>query len=104
MRALVGQDTRIFDLQRVQDFTKNTINSLIAQNPLLESNFIEDIVITTGTPRSIEHKLGKELTGFLVHRINADANVWDSQSTNSFPGRTLILNSSANVTVSIIVF
>lgn len=91
------------------DRVLNQVQENVAQalKPLLESSIgsgrvIDSIAIVSGTPKTVEHKLGREFKGWIVVRKNADANVWES--TSSIPSKTLILNADANVTISIWIF
>lgn len=91
------------------DRVLNQVQENVAQalKPLLESaigsgRVIEDIEIVSGTPRTVEHKLGREFKGWIIVRKNTNANIWESTST--LPSKTLILNSDANTTASIWIF
>lgn len=90
------------ELNRVQD------NIDTAFNPFLNSEIVDGILLTniplvTGV-NEINHKLGRILQGWIPVGQSANANIWDSQATNIRKARTLILNSSANLTISLWVF
>lgn len=76
----------------------------IVSKEVLDGRLIENIAITTGTEKTINHGLGRAIRGWIVTRTSAGATVWDSQSNNTTPRATLVLNASANVTISIWVF
>lgn len=91
------------DLSLMQTKWKSVLDKLIA-NPLVQGLIINDIQIVSGHPNSINHMLGRALVGWLPISQDAQAELWDSQSTNQTPKLTLLLNSSADVTVSLYVF
>lgn len=75
-------------------------------NPLLtapNSNTLTSIPLTTGV-NSINHKLGRALRGWTIIRQRALASIYDSQDSNPTPDTTLLLVSSAPVTIDIEVF
>lgn len=76
----------------------------ITNIPLLDGKLISDVSITSGTAKTVNHGLGRTLQGWFITKKNANADVWDSQSSNSFTDKTLVLNASSNVTVSLWVF
>lgn len=67
-------------------------------------------LLSANNPTEISHYLGRELLGWVVIRKSANANVWDSQASNTIAGgyagvdKTLLLNVSANVTLQLYVF
>lgn len=101
----------VFKRVKSQDRIVNQIQDNVEQvlSPLLralisDGRLIENILIETGTPKSINHGLGRKLRGWMVTSKNSNADIWDSQSTNKLSSKTLILNSSANVIISLWVF
>jgi hypothetical protein len=88
-------------MNTLQDNVDNSLRPLLT-NPRNDGHLIENIVITSGTAKTVNHGLGRILRGWEIADKNANANVW--KSTSSFPDKTLILNASANVTVSIYVY
>lgn len=79
-----------------------------ALNPLLASptaspSLITDVALLTGT-NIINHKLGQKLKGYVVVLKSAASIIYDSQQTNPSPDKTLILNASADATISLLVF
>ena len=75
------------------------LNSLIVEGVL-----IEDIALTSGVDNFISHELGRKPQGYFLVNKNANADVWTSSTTNSFPAQHLILRASATVTISFWVF
>ncbi len=72
-------------------------------NPLLNGSFLNDVVLVTGS-NTINHKLGRNLVGWMITRRNGVATVYDTQSTNALPDKTLLLTASAGLTCTIYVF
>ncbi len=89
------------DLMGVQEQTQGLVKYL-AQLPILDGNLIEDIELTSGTAKSVQHQLGRSARGYFVTKKSANAVVWDSVSSQ--PDRELLLNASASCSVSIWVF
>ena len=104
----------------VNDFLKpndilrvvNQLQSNIEQSflPLInnklqnDSLILTNIELTAGQANVIDHKLGRKLTGWHVIRLRSNAIVYDDQDNNSLPGLNLILHTSANTTVDLLVF
>lgn len=77
--------------------------------PILNAQIIDGVLLTgvsllTGTTNVVEHRLNRKPLGYIVVLKSANANVWDSQSTNKLPTSTLELLCSANVVVNLWVF
>ncbi len=79
------------------------LNPLLA-SPLATPTLLKSVALVTGQTNTINHLLGKVLTGYLVIRQRAQATIWDSQDSNPLPSKTLQLLCSANVTVDLLVF
>jgi hypothetical protein len=62
------------------------------------------VVLTMGTANLVQHKLGRELQGYIVTRNRADSRIWDSQDNNQFQSKTLALHSSADTVVDLWVY
>lgn len=90
-------------VNQMQDNIEQVLRRIIS-SAILSGQLIEDVDIVTGTEKVVNHGLGRELRGWFIVRQNANANLWDSQATNTLSNKTLILNSSANVKISLWVF
>ena len=88
-------------LNQVQDSVAQALKPLLNM-AIADGRLIENIEITSGTASIVEHKLDRTIRGWIVVRKNANSNIWES--TSSIPDKTLILNASATVTVSLWVF
>ena len=92
--------TEDHNLRAFQDSVDKAVSEISAKF-ILNGNLVKDISIVTGTPKTIEHKLGREYIGWLAVKRSSGALLW--QSTSTVPG-TLVLNASANVSVDLWVF
>lgn len=99
-------------IARVQtaDREINQLQSNIAQalGPLLsndqaQGHLLKSIALASGS-NSVNHGLGKALTGWSVARLRAQALVWDAQDANPTPDTTLSLVASAAVTLDLYVW
>lgn len=102
--------TRAFADQQTQDRNINFAQQGLAQalrpllsNPITNGSILESVDLINGDT-TIDHKLNRELQGWLVVRQRADADIYDKQDSNSRKDVTLVLTSSAAVTVDIYVF
>lgn len=77
-----------------------TLNDII-DNPLINGILIENVTVNT-TTTNIEHKLKRAYKGFVVVAMDANANIWVSQSSDKQTYLKLI--SSATAVVSLWVF
>lgn len=93
--------TALGDVQRLQDALSKVFNA-IQTKQILDGRLIENVAIVTGTAKEIDHGLQKPVRGWIVIDKNAQATVWSTAS--DLPNRTLILNTSADVTVSLWIF
>lgn len=91
------------DLQFLVNSWSKDLNPLLA-SPIAAPTILKDISLITGQANAINHLLGEKLTGYLVILNSAQSTIWDNQSTNPLPDKTLILRCSANTTVSLLVF
>lgn len=86
---------------QIQDNIEQAINEL-NRSEILAGRLVQNIVIVSGTPKSVDHRLNRKFKGWIVVEKGAEADIWSSVATS--PEKTLILNSSANVTCSLWVF
>lgn len=91
------------DLNLVQDNIEDAIGDL-GSNQFLNAVILKDIELTAGQDNIISHKLGRKLIGWTLIRKRGLGDVYDLQDSNSTPNLTLILRTSATVTVDIRVF
>lgn len=75
----------------------------IISNPTINNLILKNISLVTGT-NVINHKLGRNLMGWKPTRVRGPASLYDNQDFNQTPQLTLILVSSADVTIDLEVF
>lgn len=90
------------NLQRVQDNIDQFVKPL-KNIPILDGILLEGIEVST-SGSNFPHKLNRKLRGWIVVSKNANEDVWDLQTSNTLPSKTLILKSSGTVTISLWVF
>lgn len=89
-------------MNQMQQNIITAVNPVLA-NPLVNGTILVGIVLLTGT-NIVSHTLGRTLQGWFLVRQRSSASLYDTQDTNTTPSRTLVLVTSANVTVDIYVF
>ncbi len=72
-------------------------------NPSLASVILPNVSLINGN-NTINHMLGRALTGWRVIRISGSSSLYDEQDSNPQPDLTLLLHSSAAVVVTLEVF
>lgn len=97
------QQTADRQLNQFQQALRSALQP-ITSLPTSSSTILTNIALVTGQVNTINTGLGYPLSGWYIIRQRAQAVIWDSQDSNTNPNNTLILNTSANVTVDIIIF
>lgn len=90
-------------LNAVQNNVEQTFRALLLSE-IVDGNLIEDVFLPASTETLVEHKLGRELRGYIVVKRNAGSNIFDKQDVNIASDRFLILDTNVAVTVSLWVF
>ena len=93
--------TSIKELQRIQTSLARIFNAIQAKE-ILDGRLISNVSLVSSSTNSIDHGLGKPIRGWIIVGKNANATVYSSVS--STPNATLILNTTADVTISLWVF
>lgn len=91
------------DMSRMENYVMEFATQFL-KNEMIDGLQLRSISLTTGQLNPVEHKLNRPVLGWVVTRKNADANIWDEQSANNSPSRTLNLQCSADVTVDLWVY
>ena len=89
-------------INMVQDNIANVLEPL-SSNPLMSGLILTSVVLKTGS-NTVNHKLGRKLRGWFIVRQRSAASIYDNQDSNTLNAVSLILVSSANVTVDLYVF
>lgn len=90
------------DLRLVQDSVDKVLG-VISKKEILDGQLLKDVGVSTQTV-FLEHKLGREVQGYIVVKNNAAAHVYDEQDLNPTPTKTLALKSNTTAIVSLWVF
>lgn len=91
------------ELARMQSNLENWAAS-VQKSGLSNGVLLSGILLNSSIVNNIEHKLGRQLQGWIVVGQNVNAQIWDNQDANTFKTKFLALRSSANVTVNLWVF
>ena len=89
-------------VNQLQDNIANFVEP-ISDNVLLPGIILKNVALAASS-NTIQHKLGRLLLGWFIVRQRASASIYDTQDTNPTPTKTLLLTSSAVVTVDLYVF
>lgn len=100
-----GKTTTLSTVVRAYNTAISNLNQIftsLLKRVQLDSILLEDKVVSGNT--IIPHTLGRTLTGWQIVRQSGPALLWDTQQSNPKPETYLYLNSTAKITVSILVF
>jgi len=98
LKRLTGE----FAVEKAQEYTDLALTPL-QNSVILNGVLLKNIELANGITE-VPHKLGREPIGWLIVGKDATADIWDSQATNARKRITLLLNSSADVVVSLWIF
>jgi hypothetical protein len=87
---------------QMQDKWSSILNPLLL-NPLNNVSILKNVQLGSGL-NSIPHLLSRNLKGWFIVRQRGPATFYDQQDSNQSPQLTLKLNSSAAVSVDLVVF
>lgn len=90
------------DFQLMQNKWASILNPVIA-NPVNSNNILKNVKLGSGL-NTIDHLLQRPLQGWIIVRQRGAATFYDQQDSNQSPQLTLKLNSSAAVSVDILVY
>jgi hypothetical protein len=71
--------------------------------PPVKGVLLKSIALTTGT-NVVNHRLSRNLQGWVITRIKSAATIYDQQDSNQTPALTLILVSSADAVIDLWVY
>ena len=101
LKAMKTIQPSSYDMDVIQRNTKEFVQQL-ENNIILDGVLLKDISLSSASATIIEHKLNREYQGWMITKIDANTNVWESSST--LPKSHLTLNCSTNCIVSIYIF
>jgi hypothetical protein len=95
--------TNIRELSLLQTNWSQYLNPLLVL-PINNSIMLTNVDLQTGD-NSINHLLGRKLQGWIVVRMkDGYVQLYDKQSTNPLQDKILVLNSSGNGNIDLLVF
>lgn len=71
--------------------------------PFNDGQTLKSVTLNSGA-NIINHRLGRNLVGWIITRLRGPASIYDTQDSNPNQSQTLYLNSSATVIADIFVF
>lgn len=90
-------------ISRFQDNVEQAI-SLLPSTEIIQGRLIKNINLVASTPNQIDHKLGRNVVGWVITRQKSSSIIWDEQDSNPNQKLTLTLNCSANVVIDLWIF
>lgn len=90
-------DDRNFQMMQTQ---WGTILNPVVSSPIVQGRLLTGVSLVTGS-NTINTLLGRKLQGYIVVLQSANITVYDTQSTNPMPEKTLVLVASGPATVSL---
>lgn len=92
-----------YDGSKAQDNTSSALQTLVRDNPILDSNVVKARLVSSDT--EVFHGLGREPVGWVVVDKVDNCNVWQSQTKNELRKKRLFFRSDVvGVDVSILFF
>jgi len=103
IRAYRKIRSKVTDLVQVQENIEQTFKSVLSV-PLLNGRLLTDIQLITGQTNRVEHKLGRNMIGYIIVRKNAAATIYDTKSSKVADQGFLLLSTSTNTITDIWIF
>lgn len=75
----------------------------LLDSPIATPIILQEVVLTAGK-NVIDHRLGKDLVGYISIGNNGPTTLWSDQANNPLPSKNLWLMASSGVTVNLLVF
>lgn len=88
------------DVSKLQERLQEFFAPLIA-NPMLDGTMLTNVAIGT-SPTKVEHKLRREIQGWVVVRNNTNCTIWEP--SRELSGAFVTLQSSSATTIDLWVF
>ena len=89
-------------MTRVQDAISAVVSQL-SSGTFVEAAQLDNVKLLAGQDNPIPHTLGRRLSAWFVMSPNAAAQVYESSTTNPIRDKQVILRTTANVTISLVV-
>lgn len=99
------QEDPVYDLLQVQENVKRVLSEIaFGERPHLSSVLFEDVELTAAGPNNILHKLDREWRGWTLVRKQGPGDVYEDTASTEDKTTTLALSTSADVTISLVIF
>lgn len=103
VKALRKLDSENPELNKIQEYIDQSI-SPITKSPIINGVLIKGIKLVAGQDNNINHKLDRNISGWIVVRKRETADVWDLQDVNDLKKKTLRLRTDVDNTVDLWIF
>ncbi len=100
---LTEPDNLLRVINNLQSNIEESMTTLLTKTQN-DSTILSNIQLTAGQVNVIDHLLSRKLVGWKITRVRGEANIWDTQDSNTATNLTLWLHTSANVMVDLEVF
>lgn len=90
-------------LDRVQEHIEQSFQA-VTRNPLIDGVLIENVSLVSASTNIIEHKLSREVIGYIIVSKSSDSNVWDDLKAQTKKKLFLNLETDVDTTVSLWIF
>lgn len=100
--AIAQVQTTDRNVNQLQQNIAQAVNPVIS-NALTQGSILSNISLSNGST-TVQTKLNKPLTGWIIVRQRGLASIYDNQDSNKQNSTSLILVSSAQVSVDLYVF
>ena len=91
------------DLNRVQDNIEKQYNQVVDKE-VLDGHILQNVTLVPNKVNLVQHKLGRQIEGWIVIRKRADARIWDVQDCNVNKQISIALIVTSEVEVDLWVF
>lgn len=99
MKSLKKITSKTEDINTIQDNVEEVLNPILTKS-VIDGILLKDVAMTTGKVNNLSHKLGRRPLGYIIVKKNANSDIYEQ----TIDTKTLNLNCTADVTVSIWVF
>ena len=103
VKSLKKVDSDAPELNKVQEYTQQAL-APVKNAVIIDGTLLSKVKLVAGKDNDIDHKLDRNLRGWILVRQRAEAKIWDLQDSNKLSKKTLRLWTDADVTVDLWVF
>jgi len=91
------------DINQLQQYTEEAFEQIFGSD-IIDGVLLKNIELDSSKTNTVNHKLDRDILGWIIIRQRGAASIFDSQDTNVFTKKTLALETNADVTVDIWIF